>query len=408
MFKKSLSILISLFLICSFFVGAVSAEDEIKVYLNGQQVQFDQKVIIVEGSTLVPMRAFFTSLDASVIWDQSTRTITSNRGDVEIKLTIDSDIAYRNGKEILLSTPAKIINNSTYVPLRFVGTALGDGVAWDSSTRSVRITSKNVTTNKLQNMNVHFIDVGQGDATLIQSEDFVILIDAGRHDRNDVVSYLKSSGIDKIDLLVLTHPHADHIGQADKVLNEFKVDEVWASGNEHTSRTFERVLDAIIKSNASYVEPIAGEKYQIGPATVTILHPGESLSGDLNNDSVSFRLDYGDISFIFTGDAEKEAEESMINSGLPLKAHILHVGHHGSNTSSTQKFLNKVRPKVAIYSAGKDNSYGHPHEEIVKRYNDMGIVLYGTDVHGTIILKTDGTTYEVITSKDTALLPNAA
>lgn len=249
-----------------------------------------------------------------------------------------------------------------------------------------------------EEMVVHYIDVDQGDATLLIGPDFTILIDAGRHDRNDVIPYLKSVGIDTIDLFILTHPHADHIGQADKVLNEYKVSEVWASGNEHTSRTFERVIDAIVESGASYVEPKAGEQYQIGAAEITILHPDEQLSGDLNDDSLSMKIDYGGVRFIFTGDAEQGAEKKMLQSKLSLKAQILHVGHHGSRTSSSQAFLDAVKPQIAIYSAGADNSYGHPHDEVIQRLKDMNITIYGTDTHGTVIVKTDGITYDVSTN----------
>ena len=236
--------------------------------------------------------------------------------------------------------------------------ATSDEMTAADSSRSVEPRStKAVLSNPKGNLIIHYIDVGQGDATLLQASDFTILIDAGRHDRNDVVPYLKSVGVDTIDVFILTHPHADHIGQADKVLETFQVDEVWTSGNEHSSKTFERLLDAIIASNADYNEPTAGEEYQIGTANITILHPGTKRTGNLNDDSLSLRLDYGNISFIFTGDAQQQAEQQMVRSGLPLQAEILHVGHHGSRTSSTQSFLDQVKPEIAIYSAGSGNSY---------------------------------------------------
>ncbi|GGK35699.1 hypothetical protein GCM10010965_30830 [Caldalkalibacillus thermarum] len=242
----------------------------------------------------------------------------------------------------------------------------------------------------------HFIDVGQGDATLLQGPDFTVLIDAGRHDRNDVVPYLQSVGVESIDLLVLTHPHADHIGQADKVLNTFEVTEVWMSGDEHTSLTFERVIDAIAESGANYNEPRAGEVYEIGSLTIEVVNPDE-LTGDFHEGSISLRAIYGDIKFLFTGDAEAQTEKAMIERGHDLKAHIFQAGHHGSSTSNTQEFLEAVQPEIIIYSAGKDNPYGHPHKEVVQRILDMGIALYGTDVHGTVIVETDGKTYEINT-----------
>ena len=250
-------------------------------------------------------------------------------------------------------------------------------------------------------LTVHFIDVDQGDATLIQGEDVVILIDAGRHDRNDVVPYLRSVGVTSIDLLVGTHPHADHIGQFPSVLREFDVKEVWLSGDETTTRTFENAIDAILASDAAYHEPRAGEQFQFGSVTIEVIHP-EEINGDLNNGSIGLRLKYGDVAFLFTGDAEAEAELSMIARGHDLRADVLHVGHHGSRTSSSRDFLVAVNPRIAVYSAGKDNSYGHPHREVLALLSSLGINVYGTDVHGTIKITTDGKTIRVKTEKDGA------
>lgn len=247
----------------------------------------------------------------------------------------------------------------------------------------------------LGKLTVHFIDVGQGDATLIQAPDFTMLIDAGRHDRSEVVPYLEQAGVEHIDILVGTHPHADHIGQMDKVIQRFPVEEVWMSGDTHTSRTFERVLDAILDSGANYVEPRAGDVFQIGDALVTILNPDE-LTGDLNGGSIVMHFAYGEMALMLTGDAEAYQEDTMIGSDLPLQAQILKLGHHGSSTSSTQPFIENVLPELAIYSAGADNSYGHPHDEVIERLERMNIPVYGTDDYGTLIIETDGITYELI------------
>jgi len=247
-------------------------------------------------------------------------------------------------------------------------------------------------------LTVHFIDVDQGDATLIQGDDVVILIDAGRHDRRDVVPYLRSVGVTSIDLLVGTHPHADHIGQFPDVLRAFPVKEVWLSGDIHTSRTYENAIDAILESDAGYHEPRAGERFQFGSVTIDVIHPND-VNGDFNNGSIGLRLTYGNVAFLFTGDAEQDAERSMIARGHTLQADVLHVGHHGSSTSSSLPFLQAVRPKVAVYSAGVDNSYGHPHREVIARLKDLNVAIYGTDVHGTIRVETDGEQFRVETAK---------
>ncbi|MFS8664851.1 MAG: MBL fold metallo-hydrolase [Limnochordales bacterium] len=242
---------------------------------------------------------------------------------------------------------------------------------------------------------VFFLDVGQGDATLLQGPDFTILIDAGRHDRADVVPYLEAAGVKAIDLFIGTHAHSDHIGQCAAVMGRFPVKEVWLPGHVHTSLTFERCLDAILDSDAGYHEPRAGEAFQVGSARVEVVHPA-SATGDLNNDSIAVRILYGDVVLLFTGDAEAPAEAAMVERGLPLSAHVLHMGHHGSRTSSTAPFLAAVAPEVAIYSAGAGNSYGHPHPEALARVAAAGAMVYGTDVHGTVRVTTDGRRYTVV------------
>ncbi len=262
--------------------------------------------------------------------------------------------------------------------------------------------------DKLNEMKVHYIDVGQADATLIEysyeGDDFRILIDTGNWDANNVVNYLESHEISHLDILIGTHPHADHIGQIDQVIANLDVEEVWLSGDTATSDIYQEVMDAIEDSNVEFHEPRAGEGYDIGPLGLEILNP-DTLTGDLNEGSVSLRMDYGEVSFIFTGDAESQTENAMSQSGLHLEADILQLGHHGSNTATTDDFLNAVNPDVAIYSAGSDNQYGHPHDEVISRVTDKGIELYGTDVHGTVIVSTDGATYDVTTKKDGNITP---
>ncbi|UCZ53940.1 MBL fold metallo-hydrolase [Bacillus shivajii] len=256
-------------------------------------------------------------------------------------------------------------------------------------------------------LTVHFFDVGQGDATLFQGPDFNILIDAGRHDRNDVVQYLQSVGTKHLDLVIGTHPHADHIGQVDKVIEALEVSEVWMSGDEHTTQTFERVIDAILQSDATYHEPRAGESFEVGSLFIEVVNPSH-LTGDFHEGSVSVRMHYGDTTFLFTGDAERQTEQKMINDGHDLSADIFQLGHHGSSTSNTNSFLEAVQPEIAIYSAGRDNQYGHPHTEVVERINNTGIPLYGTDIHGTIIITTDGTSYDIQTKQSGEVQVNKA
>ncbi|CAM3174498.1 MBL fold metallo-hydrolase [Filibacter tadaridae] len=263
----------------------------------------------------------------------------------------------------------------------------------------------------LSKMSVHYIDVGQADATLLEFSDgddaYSMLIDTGDWNSSEVVSYLHAQDIKDIDIIAITHPHADHIGQLSLILNEFNVAEVWMNGETTNSMVFSKALETIEEKGVDYYEPEVGDVFDIGPLEVAVLHPG-NLSGGTNDNSIAMRLQYGGISFLFTGDGELQAESDLLASGATLSADILHLGHHGSDTSTSSRFLEAVHPKVAIYSAGIDNSYGHPHAEVINRVQTFGAELYGTDVDGTIIVETDGTTFNVLTQKDGTVSPGSS
>ncbi|MTD31418.1 MBL fold metallo-hydrolase [Planomicrobium sp. YIM 101495] len=251
----------------------------------------------------------------------------------------------------------------------------------------------------LEGLTVHYLNVGQADATLLEFNGYTLLIDAGDWNASDVITALDKRGIERIDVAIATHPDADHIGQLGKVLESFQVDEVWMSGNTSTSETFLRVLEGIEKSGAAYEEPTAGDQFEIGDLKIEVLHPAQ-LTGDANEDSLVLRMTYGDVRFLFTGDAGVKSEKAMIAAGAKLDADILHLGHHGSNTSTSTDFLRAVTPEVAIYSAGAGNSYGHPHAEVIASTENEGATVYGTDVNGTITVTTDGKTYEITTESE--------
>ncbi|MBC1520333.1 MBL fold metallo-hydrolase [Listeria aquatica] len=257
-----------------------------------------------------------------------------------------------------------------------------------------------LSSDTLKGAQFDFFDVGQGDSTLIRSDDgTTILIDTGRQDDDRIMTLLQEKEIKKIDLLLLTHPHADHIGNADKIIKTYQPKEIWMDGLAFNSSTYEKVVDAALASDAHYKEPRTFDKANFGPFSLEVLSPSK-LSGNANDDSIAVRLTYKEISAIFTGDAEKGREKEMIESGLPLQADILDLGHHGSSTSNSPAFLDKVKPEVAIYSAEKGNSYGHPHVEVLEWLKERNITTYGTDVNGTVTLTTDGEKLNVVTEKE--------
>lgn len=246
---------------------------------------------------------------------------------------------------------------------------------------------------------VHYIDVGQGSAAYLEWDGYSMLIDAGDWNASDVLMYLDKLEVEKIDIAVGTHPDADHIGQLARVIETYEVGEVWMSGNPSSSNTFIRTLEAVDEAGIPYEEPRRGDEYEIGLLEIEVLHP-EELSGDTNGDSLSFRISYGETAFIFTGDADIQAEQEMVAGNLPLGADILLMGHHGSNTSTSLEFLQAVEPDVAIYSAGIDNPYGHPYAEVLASVENEGAEVYGTDVNGTIVVETDGQEYSVETERE--------
>ncbi len=262
----------------------------------------------------------------------------------------------------------------------------------DVETDETEKNKEEVAPQNLDELRVHYIDVGQADATLIQfrdgDEQYAILYDTGDWRGNEVVPYLQSQGVESLDLVIVSHPDADHIGQLDQVMNHFPVDEVWMSGNESSSQTFQRGVEAVLASDANYHEPRAGESFSIGPMDIDILYP-ESISGKSNEESISALFTYGHVKFVFTGDAGRN-EETYMRNHFNVDADVLHLGHHGSKTSSDPAFIDVVAPTIAIYSAGAGNSYGHPSPEVVATVEDRGIELYGTDIHGTVIVTTNG------------------
>lgn len=244
-------------------------------------------------------------------------------------------------------------------------------------------------------MRVHFIDVGQGDSILIESPNGkTMLIDGGvKGAGQQVVSYLKELGVNKLDQVVATHPDADHIGGLIPVLQTIPIEQFYDSGKVHTSQTFEEMLMAIDQKHIPYYVPKTGDLIEFDKdVTVKVLNANEHAT-DNNDASIVLKVVYGNVSFLLTGDAGIALEKEMMQNDVT--ATILKAGHHGSNTSSSEEFIRAVKPEVTILSYGEDNKYGHPHAEVVDRLQAMGSNIYATAESGTIIVATDGVNYTV-------------
>lgn len=249
------------------------------------------------------------------------------------------------------------------------------------------------TNAAVKNMYVHFINVGQGDSVYIKApngED--ILIDGGNNSQgDDVVAYLKKQKVDDIEIMIATHPDADHIGGLDTVLAAFRVEQVYAPKVSHTSQTYKDFLNAVKREKLKIKTAQKGVSLGIKGVSAVFVGPVKSYSiSDINDWSAVLKLTYGKRSFLFTGDAETKAETDMIASKQNLKADVLKVGHHGAKTSTSAAFLNVVKPTYAVISVGKGNSYGHPTADVLNRLKSYKVNIFRTDLQGTIIAKTDG------------------
>ena len=262
---------------------------------------------------------------------------------------------------------------------------------------------------------VKMLDVGQGDAILIETGVQTVLVDTSDLDeREKLKSELKEAGVTKIDKVILTHPHADHIGGMDVLLADFQVGEVFDNGMPSTSKIFIRYMKELKEKNIKRHGLKAGEVLDLGNGVIfKVLAPSEELAAkgakqgykhDPNNESVMGQLIYGDFKMMFTGDGEAPEEKEVLAAlaGTDLHSQVLKAGHHGSKTSSSKEWLRAVNPETALISCGAGNDYGHPHKETMKKYQALKMKIYETDKNGTITLTSDGKGYEVSVEKGDA------
>ena len=268
-------------------------------------------------------------------------------------------------------------------------------------------------------LEIHHIDVGQADATLVVTPaDETILIDTGdwRQDGTGVIEYLEAHDVDRIDHLVATHGHADHIGGHAAIIEHYETEldgigAAYDSGVAHTSQTYDGYLDAVEAHDVELFVVEAGDELPIADAaTGATVHnpPSDTSGGDLHGNSVALTIDFGDVTYLTTGDAERAAEERMLEErGDELDADVYQAGHHGSSTSSTPAFMDAVDPNIAVISSGFDSQYGHPGDDVLERFADHGVETYWTGVHGDVVVTTDGESIDVTTSEEAPTDPAA-
>ena len=253
---------------------------------------------------------------------------------------------------------------------------------------------------------VHFIDVGQADAALVLCDGHAMLIDGGNAEDSDLIyAYLERNEVDHLDCMVATHAHEDHIGGLSGALNYAVVDTALCPVEEWDTKVFRDMVKYLEQQGKSITVPEVGDTFALGSASVEILGPVQSYSATTNT-SIVLRVDYGRTSFLFTGDMETDAERDLVDAGADLSATVLKAGHHGSDTSSSYVFLREVMPKYAVVSVGEDNSYGHPSDEVLSRFRDLGAQVYRTDMQGHIIAESDGNSITFRTEKEADVATN--
>jgi len=252
-------------------------------------------------------------------------------------------------------------------------------------------TNKNIVSDNIKGMIVHFIDVGQGDSILIQVNSKNLLIDSGPSTSKDkLLKYINSLKISKFDYIIATHPHEDHIGNMSYIIDNFEVLNFYAPKISSNTKAFETMIESLVMKDLKIkvLKPNI-KSIDLGENTkVDVFSPISNEYENINNFSSIIKISYGNNSFLFTGDSEELSEKEVLSKGYDLKSDVLKIGHHGSSSSTSKRFLDAVDPYIAVISAGKDNSYGHPSQEVLSRLKDLTI--YRTDLNGNILIKSDG------------------
>lgn len=248
---------------------------------------------------------------------------------------------------------------------------------------------------------IHYIDVGQGDSALVLCDDEAMLIDGGKSKASDVIyTYLKKQNVERLDYIVCSHADEDHIGGLSAPLSTIDVGGILAPKTGADTNSYRNIVRKAEERGIEIDNPKPGDEMKLGSSTVEFFGPITESESDRNNGSIVMKIVYGDTSFLFTGDAEREEEQEILNAGYDLSADVLKVGHHGSKNSTTYPFLREIMPKYAVISVGKGNSYGHPTEDTLSRLRDADVTVYRTDIQGDIIAKSDGKNVTITTSKN--------
>ena len=392
LWKRILPLLLALTLCLPVAAGATQT---VGVTIDGQTVAFDDTYgypfLDEAGRTQVPFRVTLESFGCTVSWNNDTRTAIAEKDGVVVEVPIGQAYILENGRQVPIDTTSRIREDRTYLPIRAVLEAFGAYVTWDEEARQVRATTG------MPLVRVHFIEVGQGDASLIDAGELEVLIDGGTNKAGPrLVEYLRGHVDGVLDYVIATHPDHDHIGGLDDVLTAFQVGEIIDSGYPNTTQSWvdywaavEAEPDCLLSFDEDRIIPLNETAY------LEIIETGDHWTAS-NDMSVIAQLVCGEVEVLFTGDMTATAERESLS--LFRDVDVLKIGHHGSKTSTSQEFLDVIRPEYAVASYKQGNSYGHPTAVVLQRLFDMGTTVYGTGKSGNVVLTTNGLDYSFNTT----------
>lgn len=419
--QKRRNFYFSLLVLAAFTMFALSAvyASNTTVYIGENKVPFTAESGFPftdgQGRMQVPLRSTMESFGCTVTWNNEEQKASLTKDGTTVEVPLGKSYLYMNGTQKATDTVALIQNGRVYLPIRPVLEAFGATLTWKADQNALFISSSPATVSPAaespatetpaEKLNVHFIDVGQADSIFIDNGDYEVLIDGGNNkDGKTVATYLKDYVDGPLELMIGTHPDADHIGGLDDVLKAFDVETVIDSGGKKDTKTYEEYWKAVTSEPSCQVLYDEDKTLDLGDGvSLKIIETGDTFK-DVNDNSVVAQLTYGSVSLLLTGDMEKEAEAAVLSKLSPVT--VLKSGHHGSATSSSEQMLSITKPKYVVISAGKDNTYYHPHGKVLKRYADIGATVYGTFRSGSIVMTTDGKTVSFNT-KDPVQLSDA-